>query len=81
VTVDEILQRVLALPSEERARLLDELLRSLEPDQDDTPTDPAWEEAWAAELNRRAQEIDEGRAQLIPHEEVFAELRARFPPR
>jgi Putative addiction module component len=44
-------------------------------------SDEEWEKAWAAEIERRMKEVDEGRARLIPHEEVFAELRARFPPR
>ena len=81
MTVDEILRAALALPHEDRARLLDALLRSLEPDRGETAADAGWEAAWAAELNRRAQELDEGRALLIPAEEVFAELAARFPPR
>lgn len=81
VTVDEIVQEALALPREARARVMEALLRSLEPDRDGTSADAGWEAAWVAELNRRAQELDEGRAQLIPAEEVFAELAARFPPR
>jgi hypothetical protein len=32
-------------------------------------------------MERRKNAVEEGRARLIPHEEVFAELRARFPPR
>jgi putative addiction module component (TIGR02574 family) len=81
VTIDEILQEVLALPRDARAHLLDELRRSLEPGHGDVPADAGWEAAWTAELNRRGQEIDEGRAQLISADEVFAELDARFPPR
>ena len=78
---DEVLQKALALSAEERDKLAAALLRSLEPDDAEVLTEAEWNEAWAAELNRRAQEIDEGRAQLFPAEEVFAELRARFPPR
>jgi putative addiction module component (TIGR02574 family) len=75
-----VLQQALALPAEERSELVEALLRSLESEDEGEPS-PGWDEAWAAELNQRAKEIDEGRARLIPHEEVFAELRARFPPR
>jgi putative addiction module component (TIGR02574 family) len=72
--VEKVLQEALALPREDRARLLEALQESLEPDEE-------WEKAWAAEIQRRMRAVDEGRARLIPHEEVFAELRARFPPR
>lgn len=74
MAVDKILQDVLALPREDRARLMDALADSLEPDEES-------ETAWAAEVERRMKDVDEGRSRLIPHEEVFAELRARFPPR
>ena len=78
---DTVLQQALALPAKERSELASALLRSIEPDDAEVLTEAEWEEAWTAELNRRAKEIDEGRAQLIPAEEVFAELQARFPSR
>ncbi len=71
---EQILQEALALSREDRMSLVDALQESLEPDKE-------WERAWAAEVKRRMKEVDEGRARLIPAEEVFAELRARFPPR
>lgn len=37
--------------------------------------DPEVEAAWEAELRHRIAEIDAGTAQLIPAEEVFAEVR------
>lgn len=81
VTIDEILRQALALPREARARVAEEILHSLESDRGEAPANAEWEAAWAEELNRRAQEIDEGRARLIPADEVFAELTARFAPR
>lgn len=86
MALESVLQQALALPADERSELVEALLRSLESEpedesEDEGETSPEWDEAWAAELNRRAKEIDEGRARLIPHDEVFAELRARFPPR
>jgi putative addiction module component (TIGR02574 family) len=81
MAVEKILQEALALPVKERSELAAALLRSIEPEDDEVLTEAEWEAAWAAELARRAKDIDEGRAQLIPAEEVFAELRARFPPR
>jgi putative addiction module component (TIGR02574 family) len=76
ISHDEFKRRVRA-----RVRLTDEQRHSVDPDRGEAPADAGPEAAWAAELDRRGQEIDEGRAQLIPADEVFAELAARFPPR
>lgn len=74
MAIEKVLQEVLALSREDRERLRDALQESLEPDEEG-------EKAWAAEVERRMKAVDEGRARLIPHEEVLAELRARFPAR
>ena len=50
---------VLNLPPAKRARLLDRLLLSLDPD-------PEWEEAWAREADRREAEITAGRVVRLP---------------
>lgn len=36
------------------------------------------EQAWLIEIERRSAEIDRGEAKLIPGDEVFARIRARF---
>jgi len=65
----------LALSSAERAQLAKSLLVSLD---DETGDDPAEvERAWDEEIRRRVAELDAGTAELIPVEEVFAELRSR----
>ena len=81
MAIEKVLEQALALPREDRARLAAALLESLEPDDGEVLTEAEWEAAWAAEIERRMKEVDEGRARLIPAEEVFAELQARFPPR
>ena len=53
---DDLLSRVLQLPSKERARLAHQLIASL----DSLPTDSDAEEAWVAEIERRAADGDEG---------------------
>ena len=68
---DELLNEALALPVELRAQLVDALLRSLNPAQAEI------DESWAAEAERRIDELDAGEAQLIPGEEVFAKLSKR----
>jgi putative addiction module component (TIGR02574 family) len=70
---DDILQRALALPAEDRAILADYLLASL-----DGPNQKEIDAAWAEEAERRIREIDEGKVDLIDGELVMARLRARF---
>ena len=61
----------LALPREERARLAERLIESLD-------DDPAVEEAWAAEIKRRLDAIDRGEVEMVPAEDVIAEARRRL---
>ena len=56
-----------SLPREERARLAEALLASLEEEAE-------IERAWRAEIGRRASELDSGSVQAIPAEQVFAEI-------
>ena len=72
--VSAILKKALALPPEERATIADSLLESLEP----SPPDEGVEQAWAEEVKRRVEDIDSGRVQLIPYEEVRRRLMARL---
>jgi putative addiction module component (TIGR02574 family) len=72
---DELKREALKLPSHERVEFAYELLRVT--DEEDEPEE-GYERLWQAEIDRRCQEIDEGTAELIPAEEVFAELRARL---
>lgn len=74
MAVEKVLQEALALPREDRARVLEALQDSLDPDEER-------ERAWATEVERRLKNLDEGRTRAIPAEEVFAKLEARFPPR
>ena len=65
----------LELPSSDRAQLATRLIASLEGETPDDP--PEVERAWEEEIRRRLAELDAGTAELIPADEVFAELRAR----
>lgn len=67
--VDELSQRALELPPEERVRLAERLLATVH--EVDAEVDAAWDE----EIKRRLAEIDNGTVELIPAEEVFAEVR------
>lgn len=62
--VSEILQAVEKLTPEERVELENQFFQP----------DPEWDKDFGAELRRRAEELDSGRVQAIPSEEVFAEI-------
>ena len=72
-TPAEVLEHALRLPADDRLALATELLESVE-----GPEDPQWAEAWAAELGRRARELDEGRVQGTPWSEVKTKIEARL---
>jgi putative addiction module component (TIGR02574 family) len=67
-SVEDLVKRARALSPQDRARLAEELLASL-----DEESDVDAETAWEQEIARRVYEIKAGRANLIPAEEVFAE--------
>ena len=68
------MQEALALSHSSRALLAEKLIQSLGAEEDDEAISPEWLE----EIKRRCDEIDSGRAELVPMEEVFAEARARL---
>jgi len=68
----EILEaEALQLSATERARLVERLIRSLD-------MDPEIEEAWAAEVERRHAEIEDGRVSPLPGPEALAGLKKQF---
>jgi putative addiction module component (TIGR02574 family) len=73
--LEEVKLEALRLPSEEREELVHTLIRSLDEEDD---SDPEVEAAIMKEVKRRYQAIKEGTAELIPAEEVFAELHAEL---
>jgi putative addiction module component (TIGR02574 family) len=67
--VDQLLEEVLVLPTEERSALAVALLDSLE-----GSADASISEAWRAELRARRAELKAGTARTVP----WAEARARL---
>jgi hypothetical protein len=53
------------------ARLFDRLIATLD-------ADPEIEEAWAAEVERRQSEIENGTVSLLPGPEALVKLKAEF---
>ena len=68
--VSELVKRVRSLPPEERERVVDQLLESL-----NEPAASELDAAWEAEIQRRLGEYDRGQVQAIDAEEVFAKAR------
>ncbi len=71
-TTDELINEAKSLPVELRAKLVDELLKGLNPSQAEI------DELWAMEAEKRVAGIKEGKAKVIPVEEVFVRLRKRL---
>jgi len=67
--LEAIEAQALMLSPEERAQLADRLIASLFEHKE-------VEDAWAAEVERRIEEIETGRSKLIPAAESIARARA-----
>jgi putative addiction module component (TIGR02574 family) len=67
VTRERLEAEARSLPREDRARLAEALLASLEEEAE-------IEQAWRDEVRRRAAELDAGTVEAIPAERVFAEI-------
>lgn len=70
LSVEQIADEALALPSEARALLADRLVESLDPTEDGYVR-----QLWAAEVRRRRDEVRSGRVQTIPGDEALARVR------
>lgn len=70
-TVKTLEAAALQLTSSDRARLVDRLIATLD-------ADPEVEEAWAAEVERRQTEVENGTVTLLSGPESLAELKAEF---
>ena len=69
---DALADQLLALPSVDRARLAELLLASIEERDADATS------AWNEEIDKRANELDNGLVAGIPAAEVFAEVERRL---
>jgi putative addiction module component (TIGR02574 family) len=69
--LEKLAAEAMKLSPEERADLADRLWVSVEPKAD-------VEAAWDEEIQRRIDDLEAGRTEAIPAEQVFAEIRARI---
>lgn len=68
----QLIDEAVSLPVEERALVVDSLLRSL--NQPESHID----EKWVREAKRRLTELRSGHAEAIPGEDVFGKVWDRF---
>jgi putative addiction module component (TIGR02574 family) len=81
VAIEQVLRDALALSDEDREQLLVALHQSLEPDDGDTLSQAERDAAWTGEIDRRLNDLAEGRARTSTHQEVMTELRGRLSRR
>jgi putative addiction module component (TIGR02574 family) len=68
----DLIDEAISLPIEERAILVDSLLRSM------NPLDEKNEKKWAVEAKRRLEELRAGKTTSVSGEEVFEKIWKRF---
>ena len=68
----DLIDEAISLPIEERALLVDSLLRSMNPLDDEN------DKKWAAEAKRRLEDLRTGKVKPISGDEVFHKIRNRF---
>ena len=73
LTVEQIAEEALALPSEARALLADRLVESLDPAENGD-----LQQLWVAEALRRRDDVRAERVRTIPGDEALARVRQAF---
>lgn len=73
MTLEEIEREISALDASEKGEILKYLIAEL-----DFPGDTGVEEAWLHEVNRRYDELANGKANAIPAEKVMRKARDRL---
>ena len=71
MNLQRIEDEALHLPKEERARLIQRLVLSLE-----SPSEEELKSDWLLEAHRRAEELDDGSVQAVPGDDVMRKARA-----
>jgi Putative addiction module component. len=70
ISIEQLTQAALSLPSDARAQLADRLVESLAPGRDDEV-----QVAWTAEATRRRNELRRGDVQPVPGNEALQRVR------
>jgi putative addiction module component (TIGR02574 family) len=72
--VSELLEKALALSTQDRGLLIDLLIATL----DNEPAEEGVEAAWQEEIERRIEDVRSGRVKTTPAEQVLARARSRL---
>ncbi|MDA1312279.1 MAG: addiction module protein [Acidobacteria bacterium] len=75
MSTKDLMVEVLRLPRTERARVAEEILSSLEEPTGEVAV------AWVKEIERRSQEIADGRVQTVPWETARTEILSEIGQR
>lgn len=75
LSIEQLIQEALSLPSASRALLADKLVESLEFDIDETI-----QTSWTTKAKKRRDEVRSGMVQPIPGEEALAQVRQLLEP-
>ncbi len=70
---DRVTEEALSLPADIRLNLVEKLITSL-----NLPIDKDIDRLWAEEAERRISKIEAGEVKLVPGEEVFSKIRAKY---
>ena len=73
MSAQDIISEALRLPKQARALLAEKLLESLDAGEEFEVS-----QEWQEEIRRRCRELDEGKAKLIPSDEVFDEVSRKL---
>ena len=73
--LSELLEKALALSTQDRGVLIHRLIASLDEEAPEEGVEAAWDE----EIKRRVDDIRSGRVKTIPGEQVLRELAEEFP--
>lgn len=72
MNTQELINEAVMLPVEDRARIVDSLLRSL------NPPEAKIDAAWAKVASRRFEDLRSGKVRGVSGQEVFEKIRQRF---
>ena len=70
---DRVIEEALSLPADIRLNLVEKLITSL-----NLPIDEDIDRLWAEEAERRISQIEAGEVRLVPGEEAFSKIRAKY---
>ena len=71
--IERVYEEAIELSINDRLVLIDKLMHSA-----NLPVQSDIDAAWSAEVAKRIQDLESGKAKLVPGKEVFAKIKERF---